>query len=113
MATEQTSSNAAIAQTVAEARVAMQAITMAEAERSQNAGLRPGWPIIKPLKFDWNSTDKYIVLRNFWLEVKNMFQNYRIRQTERDPIIKHWLGRQNLQLIESLTQTEQEACNTE
>ena len=29
------------------------------------------------------------------------------------PIIQNWLDRQGLQLLESLTQTEQEACNTE
>ena len=39
MATKQTSSNAVIAQAVAEtARAAIQAMTVAEAERSQNAG---------------------------------------------------------------------------
>ena len=41
-----------------------------------------------------------------------MFQNYSIRQAERVPIMKKWLGRQGLQLSESLTQAEQEPCNT-
>ena len=42
-----------------------------------------------------------------------MFQTYKISQAERVSIIKSWLGRQGLQLIESLTQAEQEMCNTE
>ena len=29
------------------------------------------------------------------------------------PIIKNWLGRQGLQLLESVTQAVQEICNTE
>ena len=40
-----------------------------------------------------------------------MLQNYRKRQAEGIPIIKNWLGRQDLQLLESLTEAEQEACN--
>ena len=42
-----------------------------------------------------------------------MFQNYRISQAERVPFIMHWLGRQGLQLLESLNEAEQEAWNTE
>ena len=43
-----------------------------------------------------------------------MLQNFNISQTERVSIIKkNWLGRQGLQLLETLTQAEQEACNDE
>ena len=46
------------------------------------------------------------------MEVKDMFQNYSISLAERVPILKkNWLGRQGLQLIETLTQALQEACN--
>ena len=90
------------------ARVAIQAMTTAEVERPQNVGPKLGEPIMKQLTFNSNSTDKYTELRNFRLEVKNMFQNYRISHAERVPIIKNWLGRQNPQLLESLTQPEQE-----
>ena len=38
--------------------------------------------------FDWSSTYKYAELRNFRMEVKNMFQNYNVNQVERLPIIK-------------------------
>ena len=94
-------------------RAAIQAMTVAEAERSQNAGLKLGGSILKQLTFDWNSKDKYKKLRNFILQVKNMFQNNRMSQTKRVPIIKNLLGKQGLQLLESHTQAEQEVCNTE
>ena len=42
-----------------------------------------------------------------------MFQNYSISQAERFLIIKSRLGRQGMQLLESLTLAEQEVCNTE
>ena len=42
-----------------------------------------------------------------------MLQNYNVGQTERLSTIKHWLGREGLQLIATLTQEEQEACNNE
>ena len=59
MTNKQTSLNAAIAQAVAEAvRVAIQVMTPAEAERSQNVGPTLGGPIRKQLTFDLSSTDK-------------------------------------------------------
>ena len=42
-----------------------------------------------------------------------MLQNFNISQTKRVLIIKNCLGRQGLQLLETLTLTEQEACNNE
>ena len=97
------------------ARVLVQAIALANAdssERPQNAGPKLGglW---------WSNQQSsgapqtYAELRNFKMEIKNMFQNYSISQAERVPIIKNWLGRQGLQLLEALTQAEQEAQNTE
>ena len=84
----QTSSNVAIVQAVPKgARVAIQAMTTAKSERSQNIGPKLGRPIMKQLKFNWNSTDKYAKLRNIRLGVNKMFQNYRISQAERVPII--------------------------
>ena len=80
MATKQTGLNPAIAQAVVKA--AIQVMTMAEAERSQIAGPKHGGPIMKQPAFDWKCTDKYAELRNFRLETKNMFQNYRISQAE-------------------------------
>ena len=47
------------------------------------------------------------------MQVKNIFQKDNIKQTEIVPIIKNWLGRQGLQLLETLKQAEQEAGNDE
>ena len=40
-------------------------------------------------------------------------ENYKMGQTEKVSIKKNWLGREGLQLIATLTQEEQEACNNE
>ena len=42
-----------------------------------------------------------------------MFQNYSMSQAERVPIVKKLAGRQGLQLLETICQAEQEACNAE
>ena len=55
----------------------------------------------------------YAELRKLRMKVMDMFQNYKICQTERVPIIKNWLNRKSLQLFETLTQGEQQACNEE
>ena len=47
------------------------------------------------------------------LEVKSMLQNFNINTAERKSIIKDWLGRQGLQLLGTLIQSEQETCNDE
>ena len=44
---------------------------------------------------------------------KNMLQTFDVSQTERISIIQKLLGRQGLQLLETLTQAEQEACDKE
>ena len=40
-----------------------------------------GGLLMRQPKFDGNSTGKYAELRNFRMEVKNMFQNYNINQS--------------------------------
>ena len=42
-----------------------------------------------------------------------MLQNYNFCQTEKVLVINNWLGREGLQLIATLTDEEQEACNNE
>ena len=108
----------AIIQVAAEvARVMVQAMAVASAgnnQWAQNAGPKLGRSIKKQLTFDLGSTDKYVELRNFKMEVKYMFQNYNINQAESMPITKKkWLGRQGLQLLKLLTQAEQELFNAE
>ena len=41
---------------------------------TQNAGPKLGESKMRQLNFDWSSTDKYAELRNFKIEVRNMFQ---------------------------------------
>ena len=114
MATEKENGHKAIVQAVAETtRAALQAMATDRAERTQYMGTKLDRPIMKQLTVDWNYTDKYAQLRKFKLEVKNMFQNYSIIQAERLPIIKNWLGRKGPQLLGSVTQAEQEVCDTE
>ena len=42
-----------------------------------------------------------------------MFKNYNISQAERVSIMKNWLDRQGLQLLETLTQAELGVSNEE
>ena len=83
-------------------------------QQAQNLGPKQDGPIRKQLSFDWSSTDKYAELKNYKVTAKDMFQNYSISQAERVTIIeKNWHGRQDLQLLEALSQAEQKVCNTE
>ena len=74
MASEQTLTNEAIAQAIAEATIApVQTMTVARAERTQNAGPRLGRPTMKQPTFNWEADDKYSELKNIRLEVNNIF----------------------------------------
>ena len=75
-------------------------------------GPRLGRPARKQPKFNCKAEGKYNKLKNFKLEVNNVFTTYNTSQTEQLAIIKNWLGRKGLQFIESLTQMEKERCNT-
>ena len=66
---------------------------------------------MKQPTFDWGAKEKYAELRSFELEVKIMPQNFHLNQTERVSIIKNCLGRQGLQLLETIMQTEQKGHN--
>ena len=92
----------AIAQAVADAtRGAIQALAAARAERTQNAGPRLDGPMMKQPNFNWKAGDKYNEFKNFRLEVNNNFKSYNTPQTEQLAIIKNWLSRNGLQLLES------------
>ena len=112
MASEQTITNEAIAQAVAEAtRAALQAMALARAERTQNAGPRLGRPLMKQPTFNLEK-NRYNEFKNFRLEVNNRLKLYSMPQAEKIAITKNWLGRKGLQFLESLTQMEQESCDT-
>ena len=106
MATNQANVTETIAQIAAEAAgMVVQSMAMPMAENNQmNVGPKKGSLLMRQPMFDWHSSDKYAELRNLRMEVNNMFQNYNIKQTERVSIIKNWLDRQGLQLLENLTQ---------
>ena len=90
------------------ARVAVQAMTMARTDNNQRAqnfvGPQLGRSIMKQPTFNWSSID---ICRTEELQNGGkIFLKVLI-------IKKNWLGRQGLQLLETLTQVEQEACNEE
>ena len=65
MANEQTTTNEVIAQAVVETtRAAIQAMTVAGAERAQNVGPRLGKPMMKQPYFNLEADDKYNELKN-------------------------------------------------
>ena len=79
--------------------------------RPDNMGPKMMGHIMKQPTFDLSTKDKYAELRHFKLEVSNILQNFNLGQTERVSFIRNWLGRDILQLIATLTQEEQLACN--
>ena len=74
MASEQTNTNKAISQAVADA--AIQAMAVAGAERAQNVAPRLGGPMMKQFHFNQEANDKYNKLKNFRLEVNHIFKSY-------------------------------------
>ena len=77
LVSEETNTNETIAQAVAEATgAAIQVMSVVRAERTHNVEPRLGRPMMKQPTFNWKVA-----------------------------IIKHWLDREGLQFLESLTQT--------
>ena len=66
--------------------------------------------MMKQTTFNWDTDDKYNELKNFRLEVYNVFKSYDMPDVEKMALIKNWLGRKGLQLLETLTQAEKEKC---
>ena len=62
--------------------------------------------------FNWKAEDKYNEFKIFTLEVNNIVKSSRTPQAEQIAIINNWLGRKGLQILETLTQTEQEKCRS-
>ena len=89
MTNEKTNSNEYLAQVVPEAaRMVTQTMAVAGTARTEYVRPRMSGPSMKQPTFDWKFIDKYAQLRNFKLEVKNLFQNCNISQTERVSTIK-------------------------
>ena len=64
--------------------------------------------------FDWKAPDRYMELLNFEMEVVNVLQGKACdhNNEEKVSIIKNWLGREDLQFIQTLTKAEKEACKS-
>ena len=90
MASEQAITNEAIAKAVVEViRMAIQAIAAATTERQQNmAGPTISGPAMKQLNFHWEVDDKYSKLKNFKVEVNNIFASYNTLHVEQLAIVK-------------------------
>ena len=64
------------------------------------------------MTYNWNAKGKCRELRNFKMEINNIFltYSYKISDAEKVPIIKNWLGREDLYFTQTLTKPEQEPC---
>ena len=94
MASKETNTNKAVGKAVAEAtRGIIQNMDVARAERTQNTGPRLDGPMLKQPAFNWEAEDKHSKLKNFILEVNNVFTLYSMSQAEQ-------VTRKGLQLLE-------------
>ena len=71
-------------------------------------------PDLEQLSFNCNAPDRYAELLNFKMEVTNILQikTYKVTDEENIPIIKNWLGRVGIQLIQTSMNTDKETCRT-
>ena len=111
--TEQVMSKA-ITKAVAEAtRIAIQTMAETQAQSTPStAGPKLGSPTLKQPNFNWEASDKCTEWKAFILEVRNMLSTYNAHKTDKIMMVKNWLGRKGLHYIESLTESEKEACST-
>ena len=77
----------------------------------QSMGPKTG-PMMNQPTFNWDTEDKYYDLKNFRLQLYNVFKSYDMQDMEKTAIIKNWLGRKGLQLLEMITQAKKGKCET-
>ena len=72
---------------------------------------RHGVPALRQPSFNWNTPDDYVELLSFEMEVTNILQarTYKLTEDETVPIIRNWLGREGLQLIQTLINSKKVA----
>ena len=63
---------------------------------------------MKQPTFTWDTEDNYNELKNFRIEVYNVFKLNDMPDRETTSVIKNWLGRKGLQLLETLKQAQKE-----
>ena len=104
----------AIMKAVAEAtRIVIQTIAETQVQRiPSTTGPKLGGLTLKQPNFNWEASDKYTEWKVFILEVRNMLSSYNAQETDKIAMVKSWLGRKGLHYIESLTESEKEACST-
>ena len=103
----------AITRAVTEATgVVLQMMAEAQAQRTQNpAGPKLGGPTLKQHTFDWEAPDKYTELKTFKLKVSNVLSTYGTPEAEKLEVVKNWLGRKGLHILETIMLAEKEVCN--
>ena len=75
-------------------------------------GHRHGRPALRQPSFNLNVTDKYVKILSFEIEVTNILRKktYKLTEEEKFPIIRNWLVRKGLQLIQTFTSSKKESC---
>ena len=71
-----------------------------------------GKPSLKQWSFVWSTRDKHIVLRNFQMELNNIFIAYGMYNAENVTTVKNWLSREGLHFILTLRNDQQDTCGT-
>ena len=113
MASEQELANEAITKAVEEVtRAAIHAMAATTAEVTKCGRPQKRETCHETATFNWEADDKYSELKTFKLEVNNILKMYNTPQTEQLAMVKIWLGRKDLQFLESLTSIGKDACST-
>ena len=65
---------------------------------------RTGSPAVKQPTFNLRAADKYQELQHLEIEIKNILttNTYTTQDNDKIPIIFNWLGREGLQLVQTL-----------
>ena len=111
---EQVITSEVIMKAVAEAtRIMIQTMAEMQVQRSENQqGPKLGGPALKQPQFNWETADKYSEWKAFTLEVRHVLSTYNAQEQDKIALVKNWLDRKGLHYIESLTETEKQACST-
>ena len=109
----------AIQAATAEVRVMREADMPAELQTSRSLPEeqhrpRQAVPMLSQSAFDWEVPDRYVEILNFEMKVTNVLQAKvcDLSDKEKVPIIENQLDKEELQIIQTLTNAEKETCNS-
>ena len=70
--------------------------------------------MLSKLTFNWKAPDWYVELLNLEIKVANLLQMqaYDLNNEKKVSIIKNWLGREELQFIQTPTNAEKDTCKS-